>query len=105
MLRIYGVVLEVLRDLRGVLAAIEERDPNLARQARRAATSVALNVAEGSHSQGRNRRARYYNALGSMQETIAAAEVAMALGYVDAIDQALLERMRRIVGTLVKLVA
>jgi four helix bundle protein len=41
-------------------------------------TSIPLNVAEGSYSQGRNRRARYYTALGSARETLACFEVAEA---------------------------
>ena len=63
-----------------------------------------MNVAEGMGSGGRNRTARYHTALGSMNETMACVDVAAALGYVEAIDDALLDRMRRIVGTLVRLV-
>ena len=46
MLRIYGVILEVVTDLRPVVGQIERRDADLARQMRRAMCSVALNVAE-----------------------------------------------------------
>ncbi len=48
MLRIYGVILEVLRELSPVVAAIALHDKDLARQLRRASTSVALNCSEGS---------------------------------------------------------
>ena len=65
MLRIYGVILEVLKDLPPVVAAIELHDKDLARQLRRAATSIALNCSEGSGSNGGTRRERYRNALGS----------------------------------------
>ena len=71
---------------------------------RRAVSSVALNTAEGMHSQGKLRRARYFNALGSMQETLACTEVGAALGYIEEIDDALLDRIRRVIGTLFKLV-
>ncbi len=46
MLRIYGVVIEVLRMLRGVIGQIEKYDGDLARQLRRASASIALNAGE-----------------------------------------------------------
>ncbi len=105
MLRIYPVILEVLRELRPVLRRIELRDKDLARQLRRCSVSIALNVAEGMYSRGGNRGARYHSALGSARETLACLEAAEACGYIAAADAALCERLRRVVGTLVKLVA
>ena len=71
MLEIYGVILDVVRELRPVIGILIERcDSDLGRQMRRAAASVALNVAEGMGSSGGNRTLRYRTALGSMQETI-----------------------------------
>ena len=46
MLRIYSVVLEVLRQLQPALKRIEVRDKDLGRQLRRCSASVALNLAE-----------------------------------------------------------
>jgi four helix bundle protein len=103
-LKIYGVILEVVGELRAVVGQIERRDGDLARQMRRAMCSVALNVAEGMGSGGRNRPARYHTALGSMQETMACIEVSVALGYIESVDAGLVDRMRKIVGTLVRLV-
>ena len=103
MLRIYGVILEVLGAPKPVVEQIERRDGDLARQMRRAMCSVALNVAEGTGSAGKNRNARYHTALGSMRETTACVEVGSALGYIGALDAELVDRMCKITGTLVRL--
>ena len=102
-LRIYSVVLDLVRNLRPLLKELERADADLARQCRRALTSVPLNIAEGSYSRGKNRRARYHNALGSMREVQACFEVAAALGYVDDLDACLVGRIDHVLGTLVKL--
>jgi hypothetical protein len=81
MLRIYSDYLGVLRDLSPVLSAVEARDTDLARQLRRAAASVALNMAEASGNAGGTRRQRYLSAMGSAREVTACLQVADALGY------------------------
>jgi four helix bundle protein len=105
MLRIHDDMLDAVRLMRGVLTAIERRDPDLARQMRRAASSVVLNVAEGSGSFGRVRTVRYRTALGSARETLACLRVAEAFGYVEGMPGGLVERMNRVVGTLVRVAA
>jgi four helix bundle protein len=102
MLRIYSTILDVLSGLRPLIAAIEIHDRDLARQLRRAASSVALNVGEGSGSHGGTRRERYRNALGSARETGACLDVALALGYVEDIDAGLLDALDKVRATLVK---
>jgi four helix bundle protein len=102
MLRIHDDMLDALRLMRGVLSAIERRDADLARQLRRAASSVVLNIAEGGGSFGRVRTARYRTALGSARETLSCLRVAEAFGYVEAMPQGLLQRIDRVVGTLVR---
>jgi four helix bundle protein len=104
MLRIYSTILNVLQALRPVIGAIEVHDRDLARQLRRAASSMALNVGEGSGSHGGTRRERYRNALGSARETGSCLDVAMALGYVEDIDASLLDALDKVRATLVKIV-
>ena len=71
---------------------------------RRAAQSIALNVAEGEYSRGRNQAARFHTALASARETLSCLEVAQAMGYTEVIDADLADRLDRIIGTLVRLV-
>jgi four helix bundle protein len=105
MLRIYSDMLDALRIMRPLATALDRRDPDLARQLRRASSSVALNLAEGSGSFGRVRTARYRTALGSARETMACLQVAEACGYVEAMPRGLLDAMNRVVGTLVRVAA
>ncbi|MBI2388460.1 MAG: four helix bundle protein [Deltaproteobacteria bacterium] len=101
-LRIYSVILEIIRALLPIIDRIEQHDRDLGRQLRRALASVPLNTAEGSYSRGRNRAARYHSAAGSMNEVIAGVETAVAFEYVHSFDPELLDRMRRVVATLFK---
>ena len=103
MLDIYPFILETITLLRPLAARIARADADLGRQMRRAQASIALNVAEGAYSRGRNRQARYHTALGSARETLACLEVAVALGYMAALDEQLVRRFDRILGTLVRL--
>jgi four helix bundle protein len=105
MLKIYDDMLDAVRSMRAVIAAIERRDSDLARQLRRAASSVVLNVAEGSGSFGRVRTVRYRTALGSARETLACLRVAEAFGYVESMPEQLEGRMNRVIGTLVRVAA
>ena len=102
MLRIYWVLIELVRDVRPVIDEIEKSDGDLARQCRRAMSSAPLNVAEGSHSQGRIRGARYHTACGSLREGLACLEVAAAWGYVKPVSDELRARFDHVIGTLVK---
>jgi len=103
MLRAHLRFLGSLRQLAPLLAAIERRDVDLARQLRRALASVALNMAEASGNEGGTRRQRFLSALGSLRESVAGLEVAQAFGYV-VVPAELLQELSGVIGTLVVLV-
>jgi four helix bundle protein len=103
MLRVYTVIIDFLRGLPPVVAQIESHDRDLARQLRRCASSIALNVSEGSGSRAGTRRERYQNALGSARETGACLDVALALGYVEEVDAGMLAQLDQIRATLFRL--
>jgi len=75
-----------VRLLRPVIEGIARCDSDLARQLRRCASSMVLNIAEGSYARGGNRRGLYSVALGSTKETRACLDVATALGYLEDVD-------------------
>ena len=102
MLRIHDEMLDAIGAMRPLLTSIQRRDIDLARQLRRAASSVVLNLAEGSGSFGGVRTQRYRTALGSARETMSCLRVAEAFGYVDALPEPLLEKLHRVIGTLVR---
>jgi len=64
---------------------------------------VVLNVSEGAYSSKGNERARWSTALGRAAEVRAALDVALAFGYVSAVDRALRGRLEQIIATLWKL--
>jgi four helix bundle protein len=104
MLKVYSKMIGVLGMLRGVLAQIEKHDRDLGNQLRRAASSVALNVAEGYGSHGGTKLARYRTALGSARETVACLDVATALGYVEGVDGQVASGLHEVQAMLVALV-
>ena len=95
---------ELIAALRAVVMRVRSRDRALADQLTRAASSVALNIAESNYSDPGNRRARLFTAAGSANETRAALRVALQWGYCTAAEaEAARGLLERIVAMLWKL--
>ena len=52
---VFEVAVQMVGSLRETLLVLERRDPDLARQVRRVAASVALNIGEGRRRAGKDR--------------------------------------------------
>jgi len=95
-LDVYRLAVQVARWVRGTRFPVGDAD--LRDQARRAAQSIVLNIAEGCHSQGGNRGKHFRIARGS------AAEVCAVLDLVDLPDgEVQQEAVRRVVAMLSRL--
>jgi four helix bundle protein len=103
-LKIYPVVLELVRRLSPVIRALRLRGSLLAEQMERALVSIPLNVAEGAYSHGRNRQARFQTAVASARETLACLETAEAMGVIGPMEPEVAALFRRVIGTLVRLI-
>ena len=84
--QVLEVALQAVEMLRPVVARIRQCDRDLGEQIRRALSSVALNIGEGSGNEGGTRLARYSTAAGSNAEVRAALRVAIAWGYVSGTE-------------------
>jgi len=100
MLKIYGDALEVVRELVPIVDEIDRHDPDLTRQLKKARSSIPLNIAEGSHARGARRNLHYGYAKGSANECIAVLESAHAAGYIRVLPDTVIDRLRKIIGTL-----
>ncbi len=87
----YEVALDLIRALRPLLPLLAKHDSSLTKQARRAASSVALNLKEGNRRLGADRTYHFSVAAGSADEVQGALDVAEAWGYVST-DQVKLAR-------------
>jgi four helix bundle protein len=103
-LKIYAVVLELVRKLAPYLPVLRARSSSLGDQFERALISIPLNLAEGAYSRGRNRQARYQSAAASAREALACLETAEALGWSSPLEPELAALFQRIIGTLVRLI-
>ena len=83
------LVVELIRCLRPIVDRVRIGDVDLSRQLVRAASGVALNLAEGTGRKGADRRRVYRIAAAEAQEVRAAIEVVAAWGLAD--EDALIE--------------
>lgn len=83
-LQVASLSIQLIEELRPLIPRVRARDKSLADQLVRAASSVALNIAEAEGSDPGNRRARFFTAAGSASETLAALKVAAAWQYFPA---------------------
>ena len=102
-LKIYPVVLELVRRLAPSLPRLRSRSASLGDQMERALISIPLNVAEGAYSRGKNRQARYQSAAASAREVLACWETAEALGFAGPLEPEVRALFNRVIGTLVRL--
>jgi four helix bundle protein len=79
----HELALEIIRQLRPLVQLIRRHDSKLTNQTRDAASSIALNLAEGNKRQGRDRRHHWTIASGSAEEVRSALQVAEAWGYLE----------------------
>ena len=103
-LRLYPIVLELVRALTPYLPLLRARSAVLGDQLERSLISIPLNVAEGAYSRGKNRQARYQSAAASAREALACLETAAALGWVKPLPEEIAALFHRVIGTLVRLV-
>ena len=75
---VYGAALALVSGLRPVLGQLRTKDRALTDQLKRAASSVALNIAEGNRRAGQDRLQFFRIAAGSAAEVRAAMDVARA---------------------------
>jgi len=78
----FEVAIEIIRTIRALIDQIARHDRDLADQVRRAVSSIALNVSEGTKRAGRDRAHSFRVAAGSANEVRAGLLVAEAFGYV-----------------------
>ncbi len=104
MLRIYDDSLVMVGLVRPYIERIKRHSSNLADQCDRASTSVPLNIAEGAFQARGNRIARYRTALAEANETRACLETAVHAKFIDGVDPVVLDKLGKIIGTLVRCV-
>ncbi len=80
----YDRSIELVAQLAALAVTLDRHDRDLAKQLRCAASSIALNIAEGRRREGKDRCYLFRVAAGSAEETRACLQVAAAWGYLDA---------------------
>ena len=93
----FDAALAVVVVVRPAVEKLKTLDPKLADELKRAATSIALNTAEGSGRSGRSGPHHFDIAYGSKREVEAATLIAQAWGYLTQKEtKAILDRTDRV---------
>jgi len=95
--------LVVAQRLSEVATQLARHDSDLAKQLRRAAVSVPLNIAEAEHGRGGRGPASFAVAFGSARESRACVEVGVAMGYLSNVDAAMLDDLDHVIAMLYRL--
>ena len=80
----YDLSITLIHALRPTLAILQRHDAALAKQLRNALSSIALNTAEANGRTGGDRLHHFRIALGSLRESGAVLDVAVAFGWLPA---------------------
>ena len=103
-MKIYEIAIAMVKSVCALSRKVQQFDPDLARQMRKAATSVPLNMAEGWHAVAGNRIVRFQTAMTESRETIACLDTSVAVGYLSDAEVAVdLDRLDHIVAVMWKL--
>ncbi len=79
----YDRSLDLIRALAPLANKLATIDTTLTKQLRDAASSITQNLAEGSGRRGKDRKAHFRYAHGSVEEVIAILDLVVAWGYFD----------------------
>ena len=104
MMKIYAVMIAMVKAVHALSRKVQQHEPDLARQMRRSSSSVPLNAVEGWHAHGGNRVARFSTAMCEARETMTALDLSVACGYLRQVEvEAELDRLDHIVAVMWKL--
>src|SRR5262249_43816629 len=81
-MQVHELALSIIEALAPMMPLIQRQDRSLALQLRASASSIVLNIAEAAYSDPGNKRARFFSAAGSANESRSAIRVAVAWRYV-----------------------
>ena len=88
MLIAYQVAVELIVELRPIVASLKHQDSNLADQLQRCASSVVLNLSEGQRRQKGNKHRAYETAHGEAREVLGCLDCARAWGWIGDASEA-----------------
>ncbi len=102
MLKIYETSLEVVKKLVPVVAEIDRHDSDLAKQLKRARSSISLNISEGVTREGLGGTCTTGTRRGQHRSRSGFLETAVAAQYIKVAPVDVIEMLKKIIGTLYK---